>query len=365
MPNLKKDPHVPPEPNLFIHPGSSMYYARAYVVEIGKERVKCLETTDRLTAIARKNQLIAQWKGARRDSRGRVLFDSVALELLELMTSKAEKTFLDYEGHLRLHLLPYFTGKMLDEVAPLWPRYRAHQKALDRTRKLKHDRKALRRVFSHAMERGLIDAVPRFRLDPEDLRVTKQKEYTDEEYRALYAEAKPKEKLKLETYIKTGLRSGTVRKLEWSWFNWETGEVTIPGPAMKMGEDHVVVLDRELLAKYRERFERARPRFVFPHRDDPQRPEAPSDKEFQRIKAKLGITKKRHWFRGSAACRAVRAGVPESIARSTLAMSPQVFARHYHAASIEDRRRFTEAIADGLPGSNASDPDQGGQKNAE
>jgi integrase len=367
MPNLVKDPSPPRrkdepiERNLFLQPNSSKYYAKKYIAELGKERVKCLETKDRHTAIILKNQVIAQWEGARRDEDGSVVFDGPAFELLQIMTTKAEKTFLDYEGALRLHLLPFFTGKPLRQCSREWSLYKARQRQLTPGRQLKHDKKALARIFSHAVDRGLIDAVPRFRLDREDTRVQRQVEYSNDELALLLSKAKPKLALKIETLLKTAMRANELRNLRYDWINWETGEVTIPAALTKMRVERVVVLDDELLRKYRERFERAKPSYAFPHRDDPSKPASVTDKDWQRLIKELGIQKKRHWLRGSAVRRAIRSGVPESTAQATAGMSDAVFRRVYYDADTSDRKKFTEAVAKSLrndpeSGSNATNP---------
>lgn len=369
MPNLIKDPSPPrpenerPEPNLWLQTGSSNYYARKYVAALGKERVACLDTKDRRTAITLKNQLIAQWEGAKLDAKGKVVFDGPAFELLEIMKSMAEPTFLEYEGALRLHLLPFFSGMTLDDIPRHWPRYKAVQRQKNPNRKLKHDQKALRRTYSYAEEIGLITAIPRFRLERRDLVVERQQEFTNEEYELVQREGNPKLALKFETLAKTAARRRTLRHLQWTWFDWEEGLIRVPADFMKMREDQVIALDSTLLRKYRALYEEAHrpPVYVFPHRDDRSRPESATDKGWQRLKKKLGIKKKQHWLRGSAVRRSTRGGVPAPTSRSSASMSEGVFNRVYYDASIADRRNFTETVAESYrdepkAGSNAVNP---------
>lgn len=329
--------------NLYQDESTGVYYVRKYVKGHGelKQSTKQRELS---RAKAVMNQIIASWLGTSEKKGAGVLFQVLGDEVLNLKSTQAEKTYVDYETIYDKYLLPYFGDKGINEVGPLWPQYKAFQKKLNPVRKLKHDRKHLRFILGYAYDKGLIVGIPVLKLDRSDTVVQKGRPYTNDEYRKLRANASPAWKLKIDLGMTMGMRRNEMRLLRWDYIDFKQGIISIPAEITKTREGRMLAIDEAVLRELRTRRLASKSPYVFANRLDVARPESGTDKGWQRLKRSLGIKGKFHWTRHSAASRAIRAGHAPMLVQSSLGMSDQVMKRVYVHRDIEDLRAIPKSV---------------------
>lgn len=329
--------------NLYQDESTGVYYVRKYVSGHGelKQSTKQREISKAKVVM---NQIIASWLGTSEKKGAGVLFQVLGDEVLNLKSTQAEKTYVDYETIYDKYLLPYFGDKGINEVGPLWPQYKAFQKKLKPWRKLKHDRKHLRFILGYAYDKGLIIGIPVLKLDRTDTVVQKGKPYSNTEYRKLRKAAPEAWKLKIDLGMTMGMRRNEMRLLRWDYIDFKQGMITIPGPVIKTSEDRTFAIDVNVLRELRSRRLKSQSPYVFANARDINRPESKTDKGWQRTKKALGITGKFHWTRHTAATRAIRAGNAPMLVQSSLGMSDQVMKRVYVHRSVEDLRAIPKSV---------------------
>lgn len=344
MPKLIKDLT---EDGLYKHPTTGVYYVRKYVVGKG-EICRSLKTTDRRRAIRQKTEVLV-WVGVS-PKRGRIPFERVAAEVLELYTVKAEKTFLDYEGTLRLHLLPFYAKKTMDEVGPLWRIYKAHQRKLSPKRRLRHDRKHILTICRYAHERGWLDRVPSLPLDLQDKTTRPGKVITPNEFWSLYNAADEKWKIFVWFAAVLGMRFSEIRLLKKAHIDFDEGVITLPAGMIKTRKSRVVALDlkgKRLLAKWCGSHSS---QWVFPMRDDESLPMTESKKTWQRIQKRSKVRVNFHSLRHTAVNWGLRLGHHEKVIEKNLGMSVGIQSRVYTHPDLESARAMGRDIGKFLEG---------------
>lgn len=344
MPKLIKDPT---EDGLYKHPVTGVYYVRKYVAGKG-EICRTLRTTDRRRALRAKSEALV-WSGMSKKS-GRILFESVASEVLELYTVKAAKTYLDFEGTLRLHLLPYFAKKTIGEVGPLWRNYKAFQRKLNPVRKLRHDRKHLLTICRYANERGWLDRVPSLPLDTQDKTVRPGKVLTPEQFWRLYEAADPKWKLFLRMAATMGMRFSEIRLLQRSYIDFESGLIHLPAGVIKTRRARTIAIEAGVLAELKKRVSEQSSEWIFPMKGDDSLPMSESQRTWQRIQKRAEVQINFHSLRHSAVNWGLRLGHHEKVIEKNLGMSVGIQRRVYTHPDVESARAMSAGIGEFLDG---------------
>lgn len=356
MPKLRKI-----ESGLYHGLKPNQYVVRKYVTGRG-ELYESFEATSLSVAQNKKYRILAEWKQEQRFTSRRVsdVFD----ELIPIFRSKSKKTFEDFEAHMRLHIFPFYQDMDLTEVGPEWPRYVAYQRSQDAKRrllatkekpyrgdrKLKHDRKHLMRLLKYSVTQRYITAIPELPLDRADTIPAPGREFANAEIKRLLNAMTPKNRLKTELQLNTGMRRGEVRMLRKEYLNRDTGCFHLPKEIVKTRDEKVVPLDSDLLKKVLKHMRSHKSDWLFPNKADASRPESATDKSWQRAKARAGVRGKQHWLRHTAATRIVRSGVASGIAQKMLGMSDQVMKRVYLHAGEEDLKLMRSAVSNSMKG---------------
>lgn len=280
-------------------------------------------------------------------------FEVPALELKKLIeVSKSRNTYLDYECHMRMYLVPFFRGMGLDEVGRHWQRYIAEQMVAKPSRKLMHDRKHLIRVLKFSRERGYSTIVPDLKLDKSHTVAATGREFSNAELSAIFSKAREKRRhtrtaLKLELQLKTGMRQNERRLLKWEYINLETKLITLPKEICKNRSGRTYAVDSELLGRMIE--ERVKgSEWVFPGRRDDSIPESRSQTGWRKICAEIGLKGKQHWLRHTFVTRAIRKGVSPQLVQKAVGMSSKVMNDVYLHAHEKDARMLSEMMAESL-----------------
>lgn len=335
---------------------TGIYYLRRSVN--GTEVERSLETKNRKQAETKLEEILDEVKAEQKSSR-RMKFETVGEAILEILETKSEKTWLDFENHYRLHLKPYFRGKWMDQVEPLWEHYKAVQKSIERRtpkgrplppRKLNHDAAHLRRMLRYAHRQRALQVVPELALDASEREPEPGRVYTPEEFRRLWAAADPKWKLILEMAAIMGMRRGEIRNLRWDYIDFTEAVIRLPKEATKTRRGRTVPVEPQILAALQALEPTMRPQsgWVFPNRRDPNLPMNPTDRTWRRIQRRAGVKGKFHWLRHSNVSWAARKGHAPSVIQKTRGMSDQVFRRIYFHAENEDAVAMNAAVREFL-----------------
>lgn len=165
-------------------------------------------------------------------------------------------------------------------------------------------------------------------------------------------EGSPAVRLALRFAALTFVRPGELRHAEWREFDLGAAEWRIPGPKMKMGEQHIVPLSRQALAT----LEALKPltgggRYLFPSERTAERPM--SENTVNAALRRLGYPKEEmtgHGFRSMASTRLHELGFNHQVIEAQLAHAERnkVSAAYNFAEYLPERRAMMQAWADHL-----------------
>lgn len=341
MPKLKRDKEYR---ELYARESTGTYYAKKYLPGYG-EVLRALGTKDRKIAIRRLDRALHALSRLQDE----VTIDEIAESCLEYYQTKSFKTYESFELHWRAHLKPFFSGIPIKAVGEHWDNYKAYERQRNPKRKLRHDRKHLRFILGWAQRKGKIAIVPVLSIERSDLRRERGRVIKANEIRSLLDCASPEWKLKITLY-QTGMRSGEVSKLKWADIDLGNGIVRLRAETVKTREARLFALPRSVVRDLKIRKLNSESVFVFPHRDDPSRHETATDKSFQRLKRRAGVTLKRHHFRHTAASAALSGGLNPSLVTKALGMSERILNDIYFHLDEEDAKTVAKVISKKIRG---------------
>ena len=148
------------------------------------------------------------------------------------------------------------------------------------------------------------------------------------------------------------VRPGELRQAEWSEFDWEAAEWRIPGVKMKMRDEHIVPLSRQVIITLKELYPlTGRGRYVFPsirHADRPM-----SENTINTALRRLGFPQEQicgHGFRAMASTRLNEQGWSPDIIERQLAHAERnkIRAAYNRAQYLPERRQMMQAWSDDL-----------------
>lgn len=343
------------EKGLYRHVQTGIYYVRKFrrgKGEITRSTGKMLLTPARKVA----EQILSDWLKDE-DQSIEVLFDEPAFEVLGIMTARALKTYQDFETHLRLHILPFYSGVPLEEVGGLWEKYVADKKGARPDRKLLHDQKHIKRILRYAsrQKKFQFSVVPELPLPDNENSPAQHKEYSNSEISAISVKALEKgrhrkTKLKLDLLLRTGMRDNERRLLKYEYIDQEKGLITLPPDVCKNRDGRTYDLPEDLLKRILTLKNPFRSAYVFPHRWKKfkgLRSEGPSSKGWQQIRDEVGLKRrKKHFFRSTYATRAIRGGAPAILVQKSLGMSDTVMKRIYVQANDADVKKMSRLVGE-------------------
>lgn len=165
-------------------------------------------------------------------------------------------------------------------------------------------------------------------------------------------EGSPAVRLALRFAALAFVRPGELRHAEWREFDLDAAEWRIPGPKMKMGEQHIVPLSRQALAT----LATLKPltgggRYLFPSERTAERPM--SENTVNAALRRLGYSKEEmtgHGFRSMASTRLHELGFNHQVIEVQLAHAERnkVSAAYNFAEYLPERRTMMQAWADHL-----------------
>jgi integrase len=319
------------------HPETGIYYFKKHITLETGEQMRpevSLRTRDEAEARRKILQTYSRYLiltnsqvGERERNRGTTTFEQLLPGIYEIYQGKSKKTFTRVELHCRKHLLPFYVGCPVNELARRWPNYVAYQHIKNPNRMLGEDRRTLHIVLSYAVSQNLLDGIPPLKLDKAKRIKGQIKPYTPSEVnRIMTATAasikrenpdRPDlwltqrvvedQQLRFELALFSGFRvPGETNSLRYDWIDWSYGTVTIPAEFTKTRTERIVVLDKLTLAKLAERRIYSKSSYVFPKRSNLDLPATSTDKSWQKFKKALGINKKLYWARHTHASEAVK-----------------------------------------------------------
>lgn len=336
MPKLKRDKEYR---ELYVRESTGTYYVKKYLPAYG-EVLRALGTKDRAKAIRRIDKVVHELSRLENE----VTIDEIAEECQAYYETKSFKTKESFNLHWEKHLSPYFTGMPVQVVGEYWDKYRAYQRTKNPKRKLSHDRKHLRFILGWAQRQGKVGAIPSLGIDHHDRRRARGRIIQNNEIRKLLRSASPTWRLKIALY-QTGMRSGEVSKLKWTDIDFRTGIVRLRSETVKTREGRIFAIPMSITRTMKERRLGSVSPFVFPHRDDPNRHETSTDKTFQRIKRRAGVTLKRHHFRHTAASAALAGGVVPNHISKAFGMSERILNDIYFHLEEDEAKHVARVVS--------------------
>lgn len=335
---------------------TGIYYFRKYVTGVGRAEVS-LSTKDEAEA---KRTIFRTYSRYLRTPKPEdiVTIDDVVADIYEINQGKSQATFDNFEIHCRLHILPFFKGVPIRQVAKKWKKYVAFQHLKNPKRQLSHDRRHLVTILNYAAEQEYLDGVPKLKLDRakrmrctvvpysvEDvqmiLTVTAaelRERYPDNKDFHFKAATLRKLQLMFELGMFSGLRlPHEATALRFSMIDFKAGTANLPPEVAKTREGRIYPLDAETLEKLRELKKRAKSDFVFPKRNNPEMPATRSDKSWQRFKKALGLNKRLYWARHTHATEASEMGASEGNLKRDMGTSGEMLDKVY---TVKRRKDF-------------------------
>lgn len=185
----------------------------------------------------------------------RDLFENVAEAFLELYARRhcRPRTVTDYEATFRLHVLPHWRGRKIQDIAR-----RDVADLFDRlvagglTTKANRAFETLRKLFGWCVERGIIETSPMAGMRAPVKETARERVLSDAEIAAIWrATAKmdgPARQF-VRLLLLTGQRRSEVAAMEWTEIDREAATWTIPSTRAKNARAHVVPLSSPALAE--------------------------------------------------------------------------------------------------------------------
>lgn len=333
-------------PNLYLDTRTGIYYVRKYMTGLGRLD-QSLKEKNRSKAVRRMNQVLKSWISKPHGGNNLTLGD-VYIELEEIYKMKATQTYKNFESICVNHVLPYFIDTPLNQVAPQMKAYVAHQKSKNPERKLAHDIKHIHAILNHSVDLNYITGYRKYKLDESEKAPAPGRELTNQEINKILKAANRKLRLQLKLQLYCGMRSGEVRQLKKDYINFNKETITLPGGVVKTRKSRTYPVPSDLLKEIKDHCKTTDSPYVFPHKNNPEKPETRSDKTWQRLKDKIGIDVKQHWLRHTVATRYARAGVPAIMIKRALGMSERVLEQVYLHSNEEDAKKLKNVMRDSL-----------------
>ena len=170
-------------------------------------------------------------------------------------------------------------------------------------------------------------------------------------------DGQPETRLALKLLAFTFVRSGELRKSEWSEFDFEKQEWRIPAERMKMRTPHIVPLSRQSLAVLEQlKLLTGRSRFVFPNQAKRDQPMSENTMLFALYRMGYHSRATGHGFRATASTILNEQGWKPDVIERQLAHTERnkVRAAYHRSEYLDDRRKMMQAWGDYLNGLSSS-----------
>lgn len=295
---------------------------------------------------------------ARRESEA-ITFEQVARQLFDSKKDRCTEQYLkDLNRSMEIHVYPKWNGREIGSIVPR--EVIALASGIEKSgRYLAHKMTArLSEIFEYAVSLGYIQYSPVNKATHKSL-----KPHTRENMAAIAFDELPDFLRRFEDYrgfritklairflMLTFIRTGELRKLEWSWVDAETQEIRIPAAAMKARRDHILPLSRQALAVLHDTKElTGKFKLIFPMYSDYEKPA--SENIVLTVIHRLGYKGRMtgHGFRSLARSKLAEEGFSRDALELQLAHTiskDSTEAAYNRATYIDERRRMMQHWAD-------------------
>jgi integrase len=263
------------------------------------------------------------------------LYGELVAKLMSVYAAKSKKTYIEFESTNRLHLLPFFANKPLDDIGALWDDYAAEERKKNPNRKLKHDKKVLTVTLRQAVRRKLILKAPELPLDPYDKSVRPGRFVSEAELEEVcfYATRNLNDLLRVLYY--TGMRFSEARRLRVDQVNFATQRIYLGPKDTKTRSARIYPLQPQVASLLRLRVKRHKSAWFFPNRAKTA-PMADSQRGFQKARALAGVSFTLHDLRRSFITTSLRKGMAQALVQKLVGCSPETMQQSYVMAAEED-----------------------------
>lgn len=321
----------PVEPNIYLDDESGVFIIRKS--KKGLEPLwKSTHSTSIKFARAVKDDYIREWLGSEPKRKLRFSFKSIFAETLQIKNTKSYKTGETAETVLRLHLGPWFEQKcpFLDQFnAGTWETYILDQHAINKNRRLKHDRETLIFALTLARKKGLIKEIYSLRNPDEKREVGKY--FEDEDIEALIEHA-PTEDLRFQILIavKLGMRLREILHLSWDRIDLKRGIISLQPEDNKTRRKRFIPIHTDLMPLLNARRDAADSLWLFPSPIDSNRPVDTNKHAWETCRRLAKVSGRFHDLRHKAITDMLAAGIPSADVTKICGASQTVIDRIYH-----------------------------------
>lgn len=331
--------------NVFRNPQTGTYYLRKFDKRSGELvkslRVKKFRSADQ--ARRKRDEVWQKWSGFTQTNQ--IGLEEIALMAVEHKKGRSPRTLEEFVYTWSKHLRPYFANMEAGRVGAEWNLYVNESKLKNPSRKVDRDAKTMRFILGVAVNEGLLSTIPKLEVPLSDKEVRLGRLYSNEQIQKLLDSASLKWQVFIELGL-MGLRYGTIRQLKFEHFNYSDGLISIPPEITKRRKTWIVPISNPdfypLLTRWRAEISRRRtPTYVFPHRTRPGACMGPSDKSWQRLKERAGLSGMTfHDLRHTVASRALSAGHSTALVGKNFAMSDRILKQRYFHLQEEKSRQI-------------------------
>lgn len=223
-------------------------------VSLSQARSKALQARAQVSA----GESPSETKRAARLAAGDT-FAALARQFLAHQSGELEQISLERNTRiLEKHIIPVIGSKTMKELrAPDLTQVLRRMERTGHTETVRRARALLGRVFLYAIAEGVCDHNMAADLDPRAFRsheVTHRAalirpEAVGQLLRAIDAyTGQETTRVALQLLPHLVLRSGELRQMQWSWIDWERSEIVVPARVMKMRQEHIVPMSRQVKA---------------------------------------------------------------------------------------------------------------------
>jgi len=245
---------IPKKAHMFRNLNTGILYFRKFKKGVGEIQKSC-ETKHIREAEDKILEYLRDYFGERQpeDKNVRRIVEDEWKEFMSLQKGKSAATYASM-GFQSKHLLPFFGDLFVHEINEvIWEKYLERQRAINPARKIFNDWKYFTMFLWFLQRQGKVPRVPKFR-NP-DGKTKKGRVYSDEELKALLANAGEELDLQILMAMTQGMRIGEILSLEWWQVNFKTGEIYLPAEKTKIRKERTFKISVDVLPKLRARSE--------------------------------------------------------------------------------------------------------------
>lgn len=289
------------------------------------------------------DKLVQNYLGLKKQT-GRVLVGDLWQEFVTMYQTRSRGTYASIEIQGRVHLMPFFSSMLLEEVSEKdWEKYIVHSFLNTPGRKLFNDRKYFAMLFVYAHKLGLVARVPEFRNPDPPIDVGRA--FSDDEISRLLENADQDLEIKILMAYTMGMRRGEVIGLSWDRVDLTKKVITLRAEDTKIRKGRKFGISNAVLKclAARRRDSDGSP-WVFPSLSDKNRRQLEFRKIWTTCKKVSNVKGRFHDLRHTFLTKAFKTSNNPALICHYAGLSLDEAQKTYLHFTVEDTRQIANAI---------------------